>query len=87
MKKKLAIRASLNFYEDPGFVDYNYVVREPGISQPDIDWTDSSALANNFKKMADANGETTTTGRVSVRWKATDWLDATLNYFLSKTRH
>lgn len=84
IEEKLAIRASLNFYEDPGFVDYNYVVREPGISQPDIDWTDSSALANNFKKMADANGETTTTGRVSVRWKATDWLDATLNYFYQK---
>ncbi|MDP5213876.1 TonB-dependent receptor [Pseudoalteromonas tunicata] len=84
IEEKLAIRASLNFYEDPGFVDYNYVVREPGISQPDIDWTDSSALANNFKKMADANGETTTTGRLSVRWKATDWLDATLNYFYQK---
>ncbi len=77
----LAVRASLNIYEDPGFIDYGYVVREPGVSLPDPDWTDSAAVNNNLKKVEDANGESTTTGRISVRFKPSETFEGTLNYF------
>ena len=77
----LAVRASLNIYEDPGFIDYGYVVREPGVSLPDPDWTDSAAVNNNLKNVEDANGESTTTGRISVRFKPSDTFEGTLNYF------
>lgn len=78
---KLAVRASLNYYNDPGYLDYNYVVREGGVSLADPDWTDSSAISDNLKQVKDANGEQTTTGRLAVRWIPTDWLDGTLSYF------
>ena len=77
----LAVRASLNIYEDPGFIDYGYVVREPGVSLPDPDWNDSAAVNNNLKKVEDANGESTTTGRISVRFKPSETFEGTLNYF------
>jgi outer membrane receptor protein involved in Fe transport len=77
----LAVRASLNIYEDPGFIDYGYVVREPGVSLPDPDWTDSAAVNNNLKNVEDANGESTTTGRISVRFKPSETFEGTLNYF------
>ncbi|KTF09295.1 TonB-dependent receptor [Pseudoalteromonas sp. 10-33] len=81
IEDKLAVRASLNVYEDPGFIDYGYVVREPGVSLPDPDWTDSSAVNNNLKNVEDANGESTTTGRISVRFKPSETFEGTLNYF------
>ena len=77
----LAVRASLNIYDDPGFIDYGYVVREPGVSLPDPDWTDSAAVNNNLKNVEDANGESTTTGRISVRFKPSETFEGTLNYF------
>ncbi|KDC50020.1 TonB-dependent receptor [Pseudoalteromonas fuliginea] len=81
IEDKLAVRASLNVYEDPGFIDYGYVVRESGVSLPDPDWSDSSAVSNNLKNVKDANGETTTTGRISVRFKPNESFEGTLNYF------
>ncbi|MBB1387201.1 TonB-dependent receptor [Pseudoalteromonas sp. SG45-5] len=77
----LAVRASLNVYEDPGYIDYGYVVREPGVSITDPDWSDSSAVTNNLKNIKDANGETTTTGRISLRYKPNESFEGTLNYF------
>ncbi|MCG7560851.1 TonB-dependent receptor [Pseudoalteromonas sp. McH1-42] len=84
IEDELALRASLNQYEDPGFIDYNYVVREGGASLADPNWSSQSDVDNNLKRVADANGETTTTGRISVRWKPNDWFDGTLNYFYQK---
>ncbi|MET1218774.1 MAG: TonB-dependent receptor [Glaciecola sp.] len=75
---ELAVRASLNYYNDPGFIDYNYVVREGGVSLPD---TFDSA---NLRQVKDANGEKTLTGRIAVRWTPTDDIDATLSYFYQK---
>ncbi|WP_372761348.1 TonB-dependent receptor [Pseudoalteromonas sp.] len=84
IEDQLAVRASLNVYEDPGYIDYSYVLREPGVSLPDPDWSDSAAVNNNLKKVKDANGETTTTGRVSVRWKPSESFEGTVNYFYQK---
>lgn len=81
IEDELAVRASVNVYEDPGFIDYNYIVSEPGVSLPDPDWTNSAAVDDNLSQVKDANGETTTSARVSVRWKPSDSFEATLNYF------
>jgi outer membrane receptor protein involved in Fe transport len=84
IEDQLAVRGSLNVYDDPGFIDYSYVVKEGGVSLPDPDWTNNTAVNENLKKVKDANGEQTTTARISVRWQPTDWLDTTLNYFHQK---
>ena len=81
IEDELAVRASLNVYEDPGFIDYAYTVREPGVSLPDPDWSNADEVNNNIKNVEDANGETTTTGRISVRWKPSETFEGTLNYF------
>lgn len=73
---ELAIRASVNYYNDPGFIDYNYVVKEGGVSNPDN-------IADT-RKVKDANGEKVTTSRIAVRWVPTDEVDATLTYLHQK---
>lgn len=84
IEDKLAVRTSLNIYEDPGFIDYAYTVREPGVSITDPDWTNLDAVNSNLKNEKDANGETTTTGRISLRYKANESFEGTLNYFYQK---
>ncbi|MBL0688946.1 MAG: TonB-dependent receptor [Pseudoalteromonas sp.] len=84
IEDKLAVRTSLNIYEDPGFIDYAYTVREPGVSITDPDWTNLDAVNSNLKNVKDANGETTTTGRISLRYKANESFEGTLNYFYQK---
>jgi len=84
IEDKLAVRTSLNIYEDPGFIDYAYTVREPGVSFTDPDWTNLDAVNSNLKNVKDANGETTTTGRISLRYKANESFEGTLNYFYQK---
>ena len=80
----LALRVSLNYYDTPGYVDYNYLVKQPGISLPDPDWNDQTAVDNNIKRVADVNDEQITTGRISLRWQPTDNVEGTLNYFYQK---
>lgn len=82
LQDKLALRFSFNHYDDPGFIDYNFVVREGGVSLPDPDFTDPQAVAENLQQIEDANGEQTTTARLALRWTPTEWLDSTLSYFV-----
>lgn len=84
IEDKLAVRTSLNIYEDPGFIDYAYTVLEPGVSITDPDWTNLDAVNSNLKNVKDANGETTTTGRISLRYKTNESFEGTLNYFYQK---
>jgi outer membrane receptor protein involved in Fe transport len=84
IEDKLAVRASVNLYKDPGFIDYNYVVRDAGVSMPDPDWSNQSEVDQNLRQANDNNGEYTKTGRISLRWMPNDWLDSTINYFYQK---
>jgi iron complex outermembrane receptor protein len=81
---KLGVRMSMNYIDDPGFIDYNYLVKEPGVSLPDPDWDDPSDVAANLTSVEDANGEQTFTGRVALRWQPNDSFDTTLTYFYQK---
>ncbi|WP_218313285.1 TonB-dependent receptor [Alteromonas antoniana] len=81
---ELGVRASVNYFSNPGFIDYNYVVREGGVSLPDPDWDDPSSISENLRQVEDANGEDTLTGRIAVRWLPNDWIDSTLTYFYQK---
>ncbi|MFT2092563.1 TonB-dependent receptor [Paraglaciecola sp. 2405UD69-4] len=81
IEDELGVRVSVNKFHNPGFIDYNYVVREGGVSLPDPDWTDQTAIDENLKQVKDANGEDTLTAKVALRWKPNDKFDATLSYF------
>ncbi|WP_017932111.1 TonB-dependent receptor [Robiginitomaculum antarcticum] len=74
-----ALRGSLDYQNDKGFIDYPYVVRAPGISEPD-----GFGDASNFRPVKDANTEEIFSGRVAARWQPTDALDATLTYYFQE---
>lgn len=79
-----AIRASLDYDDDSGFIDYPYVVNEIGVSEPDPDFTDPADVKANTHRISDANSEKTTSGRIAARWEPTDWLDGTMTYYYQK---
>ncbi|MFN7165102.1 MAG: TonB-dependent receptor plug domain-containing protein, partial [Hyphomonas sp.] len=80
-----AIRGSVDFEKDSGFIDYPFVVREIGVSDPDPDFSDPSDVAANLRRVADADGEDVLSARLAARWEPTDWLDTTLTYYLQKS--
>ena len=77
VEDRFAIRGSIDYYDDPGFIDYNYLVREPGVSLPQPDPDDRNA---NLKKKEDANTEETLAARLAARYTG-EMLDATLTYY------
>lgn len=78
----LALRASIDYLDDPGFIDYNSLVREAGVSYPDAlpDFPESLDRAANVRSKDDVNDEETWSGRVAMRYSG-DRLDGTLSYY------
>jgi len=83
IEDKLAFRTSLNYYDSTGYVDYNYVVKTPGVSLPDP-WLSGEATADHLKAVKDVNDEQISTARLSLRWTPTERFDGTLNYYYQK---
>src|SRR5262245_60490762 len=65
-----AFRGTYDYLNDPGFIDYDYVVRDPGVSNPNA-ITDPVARNANLKQKSDANDEKTQSGRAALRWTPT----------------
>lgn len=77
----LALRASVDRHDDPGFIDYGFVVRQPGVSDPDPDFSNAAAVRANLREVEDANDAELVSGRVALRWAPLDELDATFTYY------
>lgn len=84
IEDELAVRFAVNYLDEPGYIDYNYVVRESGVSLPDPDFSDAEAVNTNLKQVKDANYEQTATAKAMLRWQPNDIFDATLSYFYQK---
>lgn len=78
---QLGVRASLNVEEVPGFIDYDYVLREPGVSNPQPDFNDPDAVAANLRSVEDANDSRIESAKVAIRYTPSPLFDATLTYF------
>lgn len=78
---RLAFRATLGYLDDPGFVDYNYLVREVGVSDPEPDFSDPAAVAANLRRKKDVDDEQTLSARAALRFQPTDTVDANLTYY------
>ncbi|MCG8449718.1 MAG: TonB-dependent receptor plug domain-containing protein, partial [Pirellulales bacterium] len=81
----LALRANIDYRDDPGFIDYDFVVRESGVSNPEPDFSDPSDVAANLRQVEDANGAETTSYRINLRWLPTDNLDVNLWFYEQET--
>lgn len=77
----LALRANIDVRDDPGFIDYDFVVRESGVSNPEPDFSNPADVAANLRQVEDANGAETTAYRLNLRWLPTDNLDVNLWYY------
>ena len=84
--RKLALRGSVDRFADPGFIDYDYLLQTPGVSEPEPDLTDPEAVAANLRSEPDANTEDTLSARLSLLWNATPSLSALLAYHLQDQR-
>ena len=76
-----AVRGSIDVLDDQGFIDYPFVVQQPGISNPDPDFNDPADVAANLNPQDDVNTEEILSGRIAARLQPTDWLDGTLTYY------
>ncbi len=76
-----AVRGSLDYLKDSGFIDYPYVVNTIGVSNPDPDFSDPADVAANLRRIEDADSEEVISGRMAARWAPTSWLDGTLTYY------
>jgi iron complex outermembrane receptor protein len=84
IEDKLAVRGVFGYLDDPGFIDYNYLVIEPGVSNPQPDFNDPNDVAANLTRVKDVNDQKTTTARVALLWNITDNLESTLAYTYQK---
>lgn len=76
-----AIRGSLDYLDDSGFVDQPFLLQELGVSNPDPDFTDAAAVAANLRSAEDVDTEEALSGRIAARWSPTDRIDGTLTYY------
>ena len=80
--RKLALRGSVDRYANPGFIDYDYLLRTPGVSEPEPDLADPTAVAANLRSEPDANTEETYSARLSLLWEVTPKLSALFAWHL-----
>jgi iron complex outermembrane receptor protein len=78
---RLAFRAAIGYTHDPGFIDYPYLVRDPGVSNPQPDLNDPAAVAANLRRENDVDWEHTLSSRLALLWDITDKVTATFNYY------
>ena len=77
----LAFRAAVNYTDAPGFIDYNYLVRVPGVSNPQPDFSNPAAVNANLTRKSDADWDRTLSGRAALQWKVSDAVEANLTYY------
>jgi len=70
-----AVRGSIDYLDDSGFIDYTSVVNEIGVSNPNV------FDAANVHRVEDANYEETLSGRIAFRFAPTDSFDANLTWY------
>jgi len=79
-----ALRGSMDFRNDGGFIDYPFIVQEPGVSNPDPNFADPADVEANLAPQQDVNTEKTISGRFAARWNPSELLDANLTYYYQK---
>jgi len=84
IEDRLAVRAVLDYEDDPGFIDANYLVREAGVSNPQPDFSNPDDVAANLTSKEDVNTDETWSGRLAIRYTG-DKVDSTLSYYYQQS--
>jgi iron complex outermembrane receptor protein len=81
-----AIRGSVDWLKDQGFIDQPFVVNEVGVSDPNPNFTDPNDVRANLHDVKDVNTENTLSARLGLRWKPTDRIDVNLTYYFQDAK-
>ena len=81
MDGRLAFRGAFAFSQEPGFIDYPHLVRQPGVSDPQPDSSDAAEVAANLRREREADSVETLSGRLALLWEVADSVEATFNYY------
>jgi outer membrane receptor protein involved in Fe transport len=76
----LALRAMVGYAKDQGYIDYNYLVPNPGTSCPEPGYADPECDSDGFVKKRDVNDLETKSASLSLLWDINDTFDATLSW-------
>ncbi len=80
LSNNFAVRAVIDRVEDSGFIDQNYILREPGVSLSSA-FDSPAAIAANFRSVPDTNFENAWSGRVAARFEPSNAIDLNLTYY------
>ena len=77
---KLAFRGTVGYNDQPGYIDYNYLVREAGVSNPEPDFDDPDDVAANLTSKKDVNDVELLSVRAALLWNVADDGELLLSY-------
>ena len=80
VRDRLAFRGNIGTSEIPGFIDYNNLVRDPGVSNPEPDLTNPADVAANLASKKDADGGTIVSARAALLWTIADSGELLVSY-------
>ncbi len=81
-----AARLNLDYTDDSGFVDYDYIVREAGVSNPQPDFSNPAEVAANLRSKEDVDTLESTAARVALRWQPNERFDSVLSYWYQEQK-
>ncbi len=87
INNKFALRAAVNYLNNPGFIDNRYLLQEPGVSLPDPDITNSQAVSDNFITQNDINTEEVLTTKLLLRYQPSDKINVNFAYHYQKEEY
>lgn len=89
IKDHVAFRTTTGYFYEPGFIDYPFVLQQPGISLPqpvDSNIKNSEEYGANLRRVEDVNFERTFTSRNQLMLKANDNIKSYITYAYQQTR-
>ncbi len=75
-----AFRGTLSYMDQKGFIDQNYLVRQPGVSIPEPDFSNSAEVNANLRQEKDVNTLERIYARGALLWEINDRVETTLSY-------
>jgi len=85
VQDKIALRVTGGNYNDPGFIDSPFLVRQLGVSLPQPNFNNPAAVAANLRRGKDLNDEDTYAVRAQLGFNL-GWLRPTFSYIRQRTQ-